>query len=211
MGSQKKILLKKVNTYKKNHSGEYFGDSERSKVKRDKMKLKYGEKMKDFIFIIGPSGVGKSTLSKALFEHYKSTYVEQWMIPEFTTRNGVEEMSGELEELTCWENQVAMLLCFHKLGYKNIIASDIDDLRTGDIPIVFKGYNFITIKLISSNLEQIQNQMKFRSNNGLIDYELQHKMNEKNRTRPLLVNEYEIDVAGLAAVDVFHKAVDIIN
>jgi hypothetical protein len=39
MGSQKKILLKKVNTYKKNHSGEYFEDSERSKVKRDKMKL----------------------------------------------------------------------------------------------------------------------------------------------------------------------------
>jgi hypothetical protein len=39
MGSHKKILSKKVNTYNKNHSGEYFGDSESSKVKRDKMKL----------------------------------------------------------------------------------------------------------------------------------------------------------------------------
>ena len=39
-------------------------------------------------------------------------------------------MTGELEEITCWENQVAMLMCFHRLGYKNIIASDIDDLRT---------------------------------------------------------------------------------
>jgi hypothetical protein len=28
---------------------------------------------------------------------------------------------------------VAMLKSFHKLGYKNIIASDIDDLRTADI------------------------------------------------------------------------------
>ena len=38
-------------------------------------------------------------------------------------------MTGELEEITCWENQVAMLMCFYRLGYKNIIASDIDDLR----------------------------------------------------------------------------------
>jgi len=27
--------------------------------------------MKDYIFIIGPSGVGKTTLAKGLFEHYK--------------------------------------------------------------------------------------------------------------------------------------------
>lgn len=167
--------------------------------------------MKDFIFITGPSGVGKSTLSKSLFEHYKSTYVEQWMIPEFLSRDGVEEISGELEELTCWENQIAMLFCFHKLKYKNIIASDIDDLRTGDIPIVFKGYNFIIIKLYSSNLEQIQNQMKFRPNNGLIDYELQEKMNMKNIKRPLLINEYGIDVSGLSPNDVFKKAVNIID
>lgn len=135
--------------------------------------------MRDFIFVTGPSGVGKTILSKALLEHYKSTCIEQWMIPEFISRDGNEEMTGELEELTCWENQLAMLFCFNKLGYKNIIASDIDDLRTRDIPIIFKGYNFITIKLFSSNLEQIQKQMKYRPNNGLIDYELQQKMNDK--------------------------------
>ena len=33
------------------------------------IKLENG--MKDFIFIIGPSAVGKSTLAKGLFEHYK--------------------------------------------------------------------------------------------------------------------------------------------
>ena len=91
---------------------------------------------------------------------------------------------------------MAMLMCFHKLGYKNIIASDIDDLRTADIPIVFKGTNFITIKLVCSNLHQIQEQMKKRPNNGLIDFELQKKMNEKNLRRSPLMNEVEIDVAG---------------
>ena len=98
-----------------------------------------GKALKDFIFITGTSGIGKSTLAKGLLNHYKTTCVEQWMVPEFYTRDGVEEMSGELKERTCWENQLAMLFCFNRLGYKNVIASDIDDLRTGDIPIVFKG------------------------------------------------------------------------
>lgn len=80
------------------------------------------------------------------------------MVPEFISRDGSEPMTGELGELTCLENQVAMLMCFHRLGYKNIIASDIDDLRTSDIPVVFKGTDFITLKLVCSDLKQILGQ-----------------------------------------------------
>ena len=47
--------------------------------------------MKDYIFIIGPSGVGKTTLAKGLFEHYKGVYFEQNMIPEFGIPNNVDE------------------------------------------------------------------------------------------------------------------------
>lgn len=65
-------------------------------------------------------------------------------------------MMGELEELTCWENQLAMLFCYNKLGYKNIIASDINDLRTADIPITFKGFNFATIKLVCYDEVQLK-------------------------------------------------------
>lgn len=167
--------------------------------------------MKDFIFIIGTSGIGKSTLAKGLLNHYKTTCVEQWMVPEFYTRDGREDMTGELEEKTCWENQVAMLLCFHRLGYKNVIASDIDDLRTGDIPIVFKGYHFITLKLICRDMDQLAAQMKNRPDDGLIDYELQRELNEKNLKRPLLINEIEIDVTGLSESDVLQKAIDSIE
>jgi broad-specificity NMP kinase len=167
--------------------------------------------MKDFIFITGASGIGKTTLANGLLAHYQTTCVEQHMVPEFVSRDGVEPMTGELEELTCWENQVAMLMCFHKLGYKNIIASDIDDLRTADIPVVFKGKNFITIKLVCSDLAQIQEQMKNRPNNGLIDYELQKKMNVKNRNRAPLINEVEIDVAGKSIDEVLKQAIDIID
>lgn len=167
--------------------------------------------MKDFIFITGTSSIGKTTLCNGLLKHYKTTCVEQHMVPEFISRDGAEPMTGELEELTCWENQVAMLMCFHKLGYKNIIASDIDDLRTADIPVVFKGTEFITIKLICSDLPQIQEQMKNRPNNGLIDYELQEKCNEKNMRRSPLINEVEIDVAGKSIEEVLHQVINIID
>lgn len=167
--------------------------------------------MKDFIFITGTSGIGKSTLAKGLLEHYKTTCIEQWMVPDFFSRNGVEEMTGELEELTCWENQVAMLFCFNKLGYKNVIASDIDDLRTSDIPIVFKGYRFVTIKLVCNDIHQLQNQMKNRPNNELIDFELQQKLNDKIINRTPLVNEIELDVTGLSIDAVLQKSLNIIE
>ena len=101
--------------------------------------------------------------------------------------------------------------CFHKLGYQNVIASDVDDLRTADIPVVFKGSNFITIKLICSNLEQLREQMKNRPSNGLIDYELQEKMNEKNRKRAPLINEVELDVTGKSIQQVLEEAIQIIE
>lgn len=167
--------------------------------------------MKDFIFITGASGIGKSTLAGGLLKHYKTTCIEQHMIPEFFSRDGIEPMTGELEELTCWENQVAMLMCFHRLGYKNIIASDIDDLRTADIPIVFKGTDFITIKLVCSDLRQIREQMKNRPSGGLIDLELQQRMNEKNLMREPLINEAEIDVAGRSIEEVLEQAINIIE
>jgi len=167
--------------------------------------------MKDFIFIIGTSGVGKSTLAQGLLAHYKTTCVEQHMVPEFISRDGAEEMTGELEERTCWENQKAMLLCFHKLGYHNIIASDIDDLRTRDIPADFAGYNFITIKLVCRDLRQLQEQMRNRPNNGLIDFELQEKLNAKMLARPCFPNEYVLDITGLTAAAVLTQAVEMIE
>ncbi len=142
--------------------------------------------MKDFIFITGASGIGKTTLANGLLGHYKTTCIEQPMIPEFISRDGTEPMTGELEELTCWENQVA-------------------------IPVVFKGTDFITIKLICSDLSQIQEQMKNRPNNGLIDLELQEKMNTKNIKRDPLINEVEIDVAGRSVNEVLEQAINIIE
>ena len=167
--------------------------------------------MLDFIFVTGTSGIGKSTLAQNLLQELKTVVIEEHMVPEFISRDGQEEMTGTLEELTCWENTKAMAFCFHKLGYKNIVISDIDDLRTADIPIDFKGYRFLTIKLVCSDLTQLREQMKNRPNNGLIDFELQEKCNARNLSRKPLINEHEIDVAGLCAEEVLKHALSIIE
>lgn len=167
--------------------------------------------MLDFIFIIGTSGIGKSTLANNLLGELRTVAIEQHMVPEFISKDGKEEMTGQLEELTCYENTKAMALCFNRLGYKNIIISDLDDLRTADIPIDFKGYNFVTIKLVCSDLKQLQRQMENRSKGGLIDYELQAKCNDKCMKRELLPNEFVIDIAEMTEQDVLEKTLETVK
>ena len=99
---------------------------------------------------------------------------------------------------------------FHEMGIKNNIGSDLDDLRTADIPEVFKGYNYITIKLICKDLTQLHNQMENREN-GLIDYELQRNCSDKVNKRPLLINEIEIDVTNKTSQQVLDEAIKIID
>jgi GTPase SAR1 family protein len=164
--------------------------------------------MRDFIFIIGASGVGKSTLSRRLFEHYKGAYVEMNMVPEFGLPDDVDP--GMYEEMICWECCVAQLKKFNELGIKNVISGDFDDLRTADIPIVFKGYNYITLKLICSDFQQNYIQMKNREN-GLVDFELLERSSMKINYRCLLVNEACIDVAGKPVEKILYEAIDLIE
>lgn len=166
----------------------------------------------DFIFIIGPSAVGKTTLAKALFEHYNGVYVEQNMVPEFGIPADCPD-EGVFEEETCWENVLMQLDYFHKRGLQNIIALDFDDYRTRELPQYFRGKRFITLKLISSAPEQIRLQMIHRHENegGLFMLDNVIRSNEKISTRTLLPNEVCIDVAGKTKEEVFAEAVRIID
>ena len=166
----------------------------------------------DFIFIIGPSAVGKTTLAKEIFKHYNGVYFEQNMVPEFSIPENCED-EGLFEEQICWDNVLLQLKYFYEKGFRNIVSLDFDDLRTRELPQIFKGYKFITLKLISSNPEQIKQQMIYRHNNegGLYDIENIIRSNEKIKNRKLLPNEVVIDVFEKSKEDVFNEAINIID
>lgn len=168
--------------------------------------------MMDFIFIIGPSAVGKTTLAKALFEHYNGVYVEQNMVPEFGIPEDCADI-GVFEEEVCFENVLLQLRYFHEKGLKNILALDFDDYRTRELPLHFRGKRFITLKLVSSDPEQIRRQMLHRSENegGLLALDNVVRSNEKIKNRPLLPNEVLLNIAGKTKQEVFSEAVRIID
>lgn len=166
----------------------------------------------DFIFIIGPSAVGKTTLAKGLYQHYNGVYIEQNMVPEFIIPEDVADI-GVFEEQLCWENVLLQSRFFHEKGLKNIVALDFDDIRTRELPLEFKGYDFITIKLVSSDPAQIKRQMEHRNENegGLYVPGYVERANSVIMGRALLPNEVMIDVAGKTKEVVLNEAINIID
>ena len=166
----------------------------------------------DYIFIIGPSAVGKTTLAKSLYQHYNGAYLEQNMVPEFIIPDGVED-KGLYEEQLCWDNVLLQLKFFYEKGLRNIVALDFDDIRTRELPAIFKGYEFITLKLVSSNTEQIRQQMLHRKNNegGLFAPDYVERSNSVIMNRQLLPNEVQLDIAGKSKEQVSAEAIEIID
>ena len=166
----------------------------------------------DYIFIIGPSAVGKTTLAKGLFRHYRGVFFEQNMVPEFMIPDHIED-PGLYEEQLCWENVLLQLRFFHDKGLRNIVVTDFDDIRARELPLVFKGCDYVILRLISGNPEQIRQQMIHRKENegGLFLPDYVERANSVIMKRELLPNEVIIDVAGKTKEAVLAEAVRTID
>lgn len=166
----------------------------------------------DFIFIIGPSAVGKTTLARELYKHYNGVYFEQNMVPEFCIPAETED-PGLYEEQLCWDSVLNQLRFFYANGLRNIVALDFDDIRAKELPMIFKGYNFIILRLFSSNPSQIKEQMEQRKNSegGLYMPNYVERSNFVIMNRKLLPNEVKIDVAGKTRSAVLQTAISVID
>ncbi len=166
----------------------------------------------DYIFIIGPSAVGKTTLAKGLFSRYRGVFLEQNMVPEFMIPGSTED-PGLFEEQLCWENVLLQLRFFHDKGLRNIVAADFDDIRSRELPLVFKGCDYIILRLVSGDPEQIRRQMIRRKDNegGLFLPDYVERADSVIMSRKLLPNEVMIDVAGKGKEEVLAEAVRIIE
>lgn len=166
----------------------------------------------DFIFIIGPSAVGKTTLARELYQQLEGVYIEQNMVPEFSIPASTPD-EGIYEEELCWENVLLQTKFFRDKGYKNIVVLDFDDRRAREIPQLFKGCDFIILRLISGDAEQISRQMLHRKENegGLFAPDNVARSNNIVKSRPLLPNEVMIDVAGKSKEEVLAEAMGIIS
>ncbi len=86
----------------------------------------------DYIFLIGPSAVGKTTLAKRLFAHSGGGYIEQSMVPEFTVPADCPD-AGLYEGTLCWDAAMMQVRIFRERGVEPVIALDyayaLDDER----------------------------------------------------------------------------------
>ena len=166
----------------------------------------------EYIFIIGPSAVGKTTLARKLHSHYGGVYLEQNMVPEFSVPQDAED-PGLFEEQLCWDNVLLQLRFFRGRGFEPVVALDFDDWRARELPLLFRGSRFIILRLVSRDPEQIRRQMLYRRDHegGLFAPEQVERSNRVIMERPLLPNEVMIDVAGKSPEEVFGTAVEIID
>jgi hypothetical protein len=151
----------------------------------------------DFIIVHGSPGNGKSTLSRMLHEHLKSPYFEFGWIPEFRSLTPSLDISQAAEEQLSFENLILVAKNYYSHGFKNIILTDLNDIRMLDIHHVFKGYRYIILTLYSDHDDIIKQRVLTRDNgNEYKDWETSASINALIKSRVKLPNEYRIENSG---------------
>lgn len=149
--------------------------------------------MKDFIFIAGAPGVGKSTIAKALHEKLDSPIFEFGWIPEFQNK-GTEKINYTEEESFAFENLTLVVKNYAKHGFKNVIITDLNNEYIQRLAEDFAGYDYAIFTLRMNDEEVLRARVQDDSrSSGYRDIEEAARINRHLQERSAFKNEVFIN------------------
>lgn len=150
--------------------------------------------MKDFIFIAGAPGSGKSSVAKVLQEKLNSPIFEFGWIPEFRN-TGSKVISYTEEESLAFENLVLVAKNYAKHGFKNVIITDLNNDYIERLPHIFGNYDFAIYTLRINDQAILKRRILDQNRSSEYrDWGKASKINEALQNRQPFQNERFIDV-----------------
>jgi adenylate kinase family enzyme len=158
--------------------------------------------MKDFIFIAGAPGSGKSSVAKTLQEKLDCPLFEFGWIPEFRN-TGTKVISYTEEESLAFENLVLVAKNYAKHGFKNVVITDLNNDYIERLPKIFNDYDFAIYTLRVRDEETLKQRVLDGSRTSEYrDWEKALEINNTLQNRSAFQNEVFIDVDGQSVDDI---------
>lgn len=163
--------------------------------------------MKDFIFIAGAPGSGKSSVAKALQEKLDCPLFEFGWIPEFRN-TGKKVIPYTEEESLAFENLVLVTKNYVKHGFKNVVITDLDNDYIEQLPKIFGDYDFKICTLRLQDKEALKQRVLEGSRSSEYrNWEKALEINDSLLNRLAFQNEVFIDIDGQSVSDVVDRII----
>jgi len=150
--------------------------------------------MKDLIIIAGAPGSGKSTVGELLREHKGFPLIEFGWLRQGHLNNNWSNATSQEEQMAL-ENLTFIIKNYWKNGYKNVVVTDLQDIRVREIPKLFSEKDFIIFTLILESEDELKKRVSRRTS-GFINTKEALGWNRELIMRPAVKNEFKIDNSG---------------